>query len=246
MRRFAICEEKGSGVDKVILAIEAHQLPAPDFRAGIKRFSVVLLAPRRFEDMDRDDRIRACYQHCCLCYVLHGKMTNQSVRERFKRPEAKAESASRVIRDRPSNFPSNNARHFAFYADTATEWEALRCQSGILAREAGGREKLMGNPEWTRADPAFAGHGRGGAEKGSSSNWIETLRALRRERGTTFVFLSSFCQIFSVISALCGLRASAGNKFRSSATGNSCAPKGQTMSAQRNALGLAIHPHPKP
>lgn len=99
MRRFAICEEKGSGVDKVIEAIEAHQLPAPDFRAGFKRFSVLLFAPRSFEEMDRNDRVRACYQHCCLCYVLNRKMTNQSLRERFKLPEAKAESASRVIRD---------------------------------------------------------------------------------------------------------------------------------------------------
>ena len=99
MRRFAICEEKGSGVDKVIQAIELHQLPAPDFRAGFKRFSVVLLAPRPFEKMDKPDRIRACYQHCCLCYVLQRKMTNQSLRERFKLPESKAESASRVIRD---------------------------------------------------------------------------------------------------------------------------------------------------
>jgi predicted HTH transcriptional regulator len=99
MRRFAICEEKGSGVDKVIQAIELHQLPAPDFRAGFKRFSVVLLAPRSFEAMDRNDRIRACYQHCCLRYVLSQKMTNQSLRERFKLPEAKAESVSRAIRD---------------------------------------------------------------------------------------------------------------------------------------------------
>ena len=49
--------------------------------------------------MDRNDRIRACYQHCCLCYVLHRKMTNQSLRERFKLAENKAESASRVIRE---------------------------------------------------------------------------------------------------------------------------------------------------
>ena len=99
MRRFAICEEKGSGVDKVIQAIELHQLPAPDFRAGFKRFSVVLPAPRSFEAMERNDRIRACYQHCCLCYVLNRKMTNQSLRERFKLPESKAESISRTIRD---------------------------------------------------------------------------------------------------------------------------------------------------
>ena len=97
MRRFAICEEKGSGVDKVIQAIELHQLPAPDFRAGFKRLSVVLLAPRNFEVMDRNDRIRACYQHCCLRYVLHEKMTNQSLRERFKLPEDKNVLASQTI-----------------------------------------------------------------------------------------------------------------------------------------------------
>ena len=49
--------------------------------------------------MERNDRIRACYQHCCLCYVLSRKMTNQSLRERFKLPESKAESISRAIRD---------------------------------------------------------------------------------------------------------------------------------------------------
>lgn len=97
MRRFAICEEKGSGVDKVIQAIEDQQLPAPDFRSGFKRLSAILFAPRRFEEMDRNDRIRACYQHCCLCYVLHGKMSNQSLRERFKLPEARVDSVSQII-----------------------------------------------------------------------------------------------------------------------------------------------------
>lgn len=32
MRRLRICEEKGSGIDKVIDAVEMFQLPAPDFR----------------------------------------------------------------------------------------------------------------------------------------------------------------------------------------------------------------------
>ncbi len=97
MRRFAICEEKGSGVDKVIQSIELHQLPPPDFRAGFKRFSVVLLAPRPFDSMERNDRIRACYQHCCLRYVFHQKMTNQSLRERFKLPESKTVIVSQII-----------------------------------------------------------------------------------------------------------------------------------------------------
>lgn len=99
MRRLGICEEKGSGVDKVIQAAEAFQLPAPDFRVGEKRTSVVLFGHKDFEEMDRNDRIRATYQHCCLRYVMNEKMTNQSLRERFRLSEKKTESASRAIRD---------------------------------------------------------------------------------------------------------------------------------------------------
>src|SRR5690606_8672566 len=72
-------------------------LPAPDFRVGERRTSAVLFAHRNFEDMDRGDRIRACYQHCCLLYVTGGKMTNQSLRERFKLPESKIALVSQII-----------------------------------------------------------------------------------------------------------------------------------------------------
>ena len=99
MRRMGICEEKSSGVDKVIQAAETSQLPAPDFRVGHIRTSALLFAHVDFESMDRNDRIRACYQHCCLRYVTNQKMTNQSLRDRFKLPEKKAESASRTIKE---------------------------------------------------------------------------------------------------------------------------------------------------
>lgn len=74
-------------------------MPAPDFRVTDLRTSVVLFAHKDFEDMDRNDRVRACYQHCCLRYVMNEKMTNQSLRERFRLPEKKSESVSRTIRD---------------------------------------------------------------------------------------------------------------------------------------------------
>ena len=32
MRRMRICEEQGTGVDKVITSVELFQLPPPDFR----------------------------------------------------------------------------------------------------------------------------------------------------------------------------------------------------------------------
>lgn len=97
MRRLGICEEKGSGVDKVVSAAELYQLPAPDFRVGDLRTTAVLFAHQDFSDMSKADRVRACYQHCCLQYVSNQRMSNQSLRERFGVSESKAASVSLII-----------------------------------------------------------------------------------------------------------------------------------------------------
>lgn len=97
MRRFGICEEKSSGIDRVIQAAEIYQLPAPDFHAAHRRTVVTLYGPKPFEEMDRNDRVRACYQHCALKWVMSEKMTNQSLRERFHLGEDKAATASQII-----------------------------------------------------------------------------------------------------------------------------------------------------
>jgi ATP-dependent DNA helicase RecG len=97
MRRMGLCEEKGSGIDKVVHLAEVFQLPAPDFRISDTRTTAVLFAHQDFSVMSKPDRIRACYQHCCLQYVSNLRMSNQSLRERFKLPESKAATASQVI-----------------------------------------------------------------------------------------------------------------------------------------------------
>ena len=97
MRRMRVCEEKGSGIDKVIHLAEVFQLPAPDFRISETRTTAVLFSHQNFADMSKPDRIRACYQHCCLKYVSNERMSNQSLRERFRLPESKAATASQVI-----------------------------------------------------------------------------------------------------------------------------------------------------
>ncbi len=97
MRRVGVCEEKGSGVDKVIQAVEDYQLPAPDFRVGELHTTALLFAHLEFDDMNRNDRIRAAYQHCCLQYVMSEQMTNQSLRQRFKLPESKSATVSQII-----------------------------------------------------------------------------------------------------------------------------------------------------
>ena len=97
MRRVGICEEKGSGIDRVVSLAELYQLPAPEFRTGHQRTSVVVFGPRDFEEMDRNDRIRACYQHSALKRVMGEYMTNQSLRERFKLVEEKSATVSQII-----------------------------------------------------------------------------------------------------------------------------------------------------
>ena len=97
MRRFGLCEEKGSGVDKVVSAAEVYQLPAPDFRVSNLRTTTVLFAHQEFADMGKSDRVRACYQHCCLQYVSNHRMSNLSLRERFRLGEKKAATVSQVI-----------------------------------------------------------------------------------------------------------------------------------------------------
>jgi predicted HTH transcriptional regulator len=99
MRRLNICEERGSGIDKVILAIEMFQLPPPDFRVPQGSTRVLLLAPQTFAAMDRAERVRACYQHCVLCWVENKVMTNASLRQRFGIADENYSMASRVIRD---------------------------------------------------------------------------------------------------------------------------------------------------
>ncbi|MBF0471413.1 MAG: putative DNA binding domain-containing protein [Gammaproteobacteria bacterium] len=97
MRRFGICEEKSSGIDRVIETAELLQLPAPDFLSEHQRTVVVIYGARDFKGMDRADRVRACYQHCVLQYVLRKKMTNQSLRLRFGLSERSGNAVSQII-----------------------------------------------------------------------------------------------------------------------------------------------------
>ena len=57
MRRMGICEEKGSGIDKVIFNIELFQLPPLDVQLQEKHTRVILYSPLMFANMDKKDRI---------------------------------------------------------------------------------------------------------------------------------------------------------------------------------------------
>lgn len=99
MRRIGVCEERGSGVDKVVFQTEFYQLPAPLFETTGEHTRAVLFAHREFREMDKADRTRACYLHACLRYVQRDYMTNTTLRERFGIDEKNSSMVSRVIKD---------------------------------------------------------------------------------------------------------------------------------------------------
>lgn len=99
MRRFGICEERGSGIDKVVFQVELYQLPAPIFEVVGETTRVVLFAQQPLIKMDKADRVRACYLHACLKYVSREYMTNTSLRERFGIAPHNSATASRLIKE---------------------------------------------------------------------------------------------------------------------------------------------------
>lgn len=99
MRRAGICEERGSGIDKVVHETEVYQLPAPVWEMPDHSVRVVLFSHKAFAKMDKESRIHACYLHACLRHVMRDPMTNTSLRERFGIEAKNSAIASRIIRD---------------------------------------------------------------------------------------------------------------------------------------------------
>jgi len=121
MRRIGFCEEKGSGLDKVIFYNEIYQLPPINVIVVEKRTKVTLYSYKVLKNLDKNEKIRACYQHACLKYVSNEKMTNLSLRERFKIENKNSAIASRMIKDALTESvikeedPTNKSKKYASY-----------------------------------------------------------------------------------------------------------------------------------
>lgn len=123
MRRMNLCEEQGTGIDKVLFAVELHQLPPPDFRIENESVRVILYAPRQFAEMTQDERVRACYQHAALKYVSGDRMKNSTLCERLGIDSKNAAQASKVINQaldakliKPADIEHPRAGYVPFWA----------------------------------------------------------------------------------------------------------------------------------
>ncbi len=99
MRQLGICEERGSGIDRAIEAIEVFGLPPLEFREDEHSFKAIIYTPKKYNKMTQEERIRACYQHCCLKFMCNERMTNASLRKRLSIAESNYPMISKIIKD---------------------------------------------------------------------------------------------------------------------------------------------------
>jgi len=98
-RRFNICEERGSGFEKAVIAIEIFGLPPLKFEETENSFKITMYSPRKFADMSNEERIEACYQHSIIEYYGSGGFNNTSLRKRFGMHDKQAAQISKLIKD---------------------------------------------------------------------------------------------------------------------------------------------------
>ncbi|MBO8465929.1 MAG: putative DNA binding domain-containing protein [Bacteroidetes bacterium] len=120
-RRYGICEERGSGFEKAVSAIELYGLPPLKLEELENSFRVTMYSPKPFAKLTLHERVEACYQHCIIQYYSAGGMTNSSLRERFKLSERQRPQVSLVIKEalachkiKPKD-PNNTSMKFVEY-----------------------------------------------------------------------------------------------------------------------------------
>lgn len=98
-RRYNICEERGSGFEKAVIAIELFGLPPLRFEEFENSFKVTMFAPKKYADMSLNERIEACYQHSIIELYGSGGFNNASLRKRFGMHDKQASQISLLIKE---------------------------------------------------------------------------------------------------------------------------------------------------
>lgn len=98
-RRYNICEERGSGFEKAVIAIELFGLPPLKFEELENSFRVTMYAPKKYSEMTISERIEACYQHSIIEYFGNGGFSNTTLRNRFGMHDKQTSQISLLIKE---------------------------------------------------------------------------------------------------------------------------------------------------
>lgn len=99
MRRLRMCEELGTGWDKIVITCELYQLPAPKITLYEENTKVTIFSYVSFSNISIEDKLWACYLHACIKQVSSESISNRSLRERFGLEETSSASISRLLKE---------------------------------------------------------------------------------------------------------------------------------------------------
>ena len=98
MRRLKMCEELGSGWDRIAIECELKHLPAPKITLYEENTKVTLFSYLPFYNISQDDKLWTCYLHACIKQLNHEGLTNSSLRQRFGLDDKSSAPISRLIK----------------------------------------------------------------------------------------------------------------------------------------------------
>ena len=99
MRRMRMCEELGSGWDRIVVSCEMDKTPAPQITLYEENTKVVMHADIAFQNISPEDKLWSCYLHSCIKYLAGDVATNSSLRDRFGLSTSSSASISRLIKE---------------------------------------------------------------------------------------------------------------------------------------------------
>lgn len=99
LRIVRICEERGSGFDRMEEGMSELRIPAPKVETGEDFARTKLYWYKSLSDWNREDKIRTCYLYTCYCYINEIEVANAALRERFGVEEKNKAIVSRIIKD---------------------------------------------------------------------------------------------------------------------------------------------------
>ena len=99
LRIVRICEERGSGFDRMEEGMCDLKIPAPKVETGEDFSRTKLYWHASLNEWTKEEKIRTCYIYTCYCYVNEIEVSNAVLRERFGVEEKNKAIISRIIKD---------------------------------------------------------------------------------------------------------------------------------------------------
>lgn len=98
MRNLKMCEELGSGWDRIVLSCEQAEQSIPKIELYDEDTKVTFCKKQPFQSMSAENKLWDCYMHACIKYVSKENLTNSSLRTRFGVDSKNSAPISRLIK----------------------------------------------------------------------------------------------------------------------------------------------------